>query len=97
MEHVELEEEAPHRWRWIYSDGNGGRVASNASYPSALEAMLSARAAYPDLPLDAPQREVVLPQPDKTRRWLVAALVAVVLAILVVIGLDARARRKASS
>ena len=93
MEHVELEEEAPYRWRWVYSDGNGARVASNSSYPSALEAMLSARTAYPDLPIDAPERELALPPPDKTRRFLYLALAAVVVTILVVLGLDRRERK----
>lgn len=93
MERVELQEEAPYRWRWLYSDGNGVRVASNSSYPSALEAMLAGRAAYPDLPIDPPAREIVEPAPDKTRRILYLTLVAVVVAILVVIGLDVRERR----
>lgn len=97
MEHVELEEEAPYRWRWLYSDGNGARVQSNYSYPSALEAMLAARAAFPDLPIDAPQREFVEPDPDKTRRYLYLALAAVILAILVVVGLDMRERRAGTS
>lgn len=96
MEHVDLEEEAPYRWRWVYSDGNGARVISNSSYPSALEAMLAARAAYPDLPIDAPRKEIVLAGPDKTRRALWIALAAVVLTILVVIGLDLRERRAES-
>ena len=88
-----LEEEAPHRWRWLYSDGNGARVASNASYPSALEAMLSARAAFPDLPIDPPERELSEPEPDKTRRFLYVMLAAVVVTILVVVGIDRRERR----
>ena len=96
MEEIELTEESPHRWRWLYSNGNGARVTSNKLYPSALEAMLSARAAYPDVPVSAPMRpEAAEPPPDRTRRTLLWVLAVVVLAILVVGGLELRDRRGA--
>lgn len=97
MELIELQEETPHRWRWSYSDGNGAQVTSNSLFPSALEAMLAARAAYPDVQVSGPMKpREPEPQPDRTKRLLLIALGAVVLAILAVLGLELRERREGS-